>query len=396
MEILSAFVFLSISYKSISLLYPSKYSIQYLAIISLIIYSSWAFSWGDSAEEFCLPLIAYALFVGLKTIVSNRHITPTQAFFVGLTAAAVLWIKYTMVGFYIGWIACLIYIYIKNNWHSKIASTILYALIGLIALSIPILTYFSYHNSIDVMLNVYFFNNATHYSGGSIPLNLAINIIGFIVMNFLLWSLILCSIVFHKSKKLSAYLLLSFATTLIFIYSFNDAHRYYALILSAFAPFGVSLFNISKRLKPQFNHFIIMSSLIYCIYLICNNPLIFSSEKDTPQYKFDKIISQESNPTILNYGFLDGGFYTYSGLVPSNRFFCRLNIPIPEMMQEQDSIISNCGVKFMIAPNNVEVENYHKIAEAHYLSDNITGDSATYILYKLNDSISVSANKIQN
>ena len=29
----------------------------------------------------------------------------------------------------------------------------------------------------------------------------------------------------------------------------------------------------------------------------------------------------------MNYGFLDGGFYLSSGITPSCRFFCRINLP---------------------------------------------------------------------
>ena len=401
MEILAAFAFLSISYKSISLLYPNRHSVLYLAIISLIIYSSYSFGYGDSAEEFCLPLIAYALFVGLKTIVSNRPITPTQAFFVGLTAAAVLWIKYTMVGFYIGWIVCLIYIYIKNKWQYQIASTFLYAFIGLIALSIPIFIYFCYHNSINVMLNVYFFNNATHYSGGSIPLNFTQSLLQFMVKNILLFILIVCGFTFYNTKRVIIYLLLSLATTIIFIFSFRIAIYYYSFILAAFAPFGIGLFNGAfKYINSHLLYLIISSFVLYCIYIVYNNPMSFLSEEETIQYKFNKIIQQESNPTLLNYGFLDGGFYTYSGIVPSNRYFCNLNISIPEIMEGQDSIVDNCSVKFIVIdPNKKSLtsSNYHQVAVAQgMILHNDMLNPTTYILYKLNDSICVSANKIQN
>lgn len=42
----------------------------------------------------------------------------------------------------------------------------------------------------------------------------------------------------------------------------------------------------------------------------------------------------------MNYGFLDGGFYTACEIYPEFKFFCRLNIDLPEMYAAQDEYIS--------------------------------------------------------
>jgi hypothetical protein len=55
--------------------------------------------------------------------------------------------------------------------------------------------------------------------------------------------------------------------------------------------------------------------------------------EDLPQYRFAEIISQSEDPSLLNYGFLDGGFYFASGVLPSDPYFSTLNIDLPEMDQ---------------------------------------------------------------
>ena len=50
-------------------------------------------------------------------------------------------------------------------------------------------------------------------------------------------------------------------------------------------------------------------------------------------YKFAEEIKHEE--TVLNYGALDLGVYTASQKIPSNKFFCKLNINYPEMLKEQ-------------------------------------------------------------
>ena len=349
---------------------------------------------GDSAEEFCLPLIAYSLHIGLKAIVNKCPITSSQAFLAGTTAAAVLWIKYSMCGFYLGWIASLIYVYCKQNWHSKILSTISYALIGLIALTIPIFAYFACHNAFDTMLNVYFFDNAKYYSGytnlSGLLHTINTNIISTYQNNMFVWLSIIGGIIFLHAKRLSVYLLPSFIALVLFIF-IRWAMPYYSFILYAFLPFGIVLLaGLFRIIKPWFSYLIITVISMIAIYKTVTGTYIFKSPDDLAQHQFDRIIQSESNPTLLNYGFLDGGFYTYSGLIPSNRFFCRLNIPIPEMMREQDSIIANQEVQFIVTreipgsrKGNIKNEfiGYKKVAVAQQPLET-SGSNAIYTLHK--------------
>ena len=45
-----------------------------------------------------------------------------------------------------------------------------------------------------------------------------------------------------------------------------------------------------------------------------------------PHYKFAKIINEETNPTILNYGKLDLGIYTLTNVVPNIKYFEQQNL----------------------------------------------------------------------
>lgn len=278
-------------------------------------------------------------------------------------------------------------------WQSRILSTIVFAIIGLIALTLPIFAYFAYHNALDTMLNVYFLDNAKYYSGYTSLLNLLHTIKNNIVdsynSNIYLWILIICGLVFAGTKKQSAYLLISFFSLILFIF-IRFAMPYYSFILSVFAPLGiVLLISLFQSTKTQFSYSIATLITLNIVYNTISGIYIFKPTEDLAQHQFDKIIQSESNPTLLNYGFLDGGFYTYSGLIPSNRFFCRLNIPIPEMMQEQDSIIANQEVMFIVTlkKNNLpnydfqsEFTGYQKVAVAQHPLK--TGGDAIYTLHK--------------
>jgi hypothetical protein len=69
---------------------------------------------------------------------------------------------------------------------------------------------------------------------------------------------------------------------------------------------------------------------------------------DLPQYKFAEIINQKENATVLNYGFLDGGFYTAAGSIPNVRYFCVMNANRSEALEAQKEAIQNRTVDFVI------------------------------------------------
>ncbi len=243
------------------------------------------------------------------------------------------------------------------------------------------------------MLNVYFFDNAKYYSGYTDLLNLLYciknNIVGSYQNNIYLWILIICGIAFAGLKKTSTYMFLPLITLVIFIF-IRLAMPYYSFILAVFAPLGIILLmSLFRNTKAFFSYSIASLITLNIIYNTISGTYIFKSTEVLAQHQFDKIIQSEANPTLLNYGFLDGGFYTYSGIIPSNRFFCRLNIPISEMKQEQDSIIANQSVQFIVTREipdlpkfNTKEEfiGYNKIATVRQPLE--TGLDAIYTLHK--------------
>lgn len=371
LEIIAAWAFLSISYKLINLFNKNKHSLFITIICGIVIYSSPCFVSGDSAEEFCLPLIAYTLYIGLKTIINKSAITPLQAFCIGITASCVLWIKFSITGFYFGWIIYLIYFYIKNKWAYKILSSFLYAFLGLAISSIPIITYFIYNNALYVMLETYFYNNSTMYwSSDSIIINLYNNLSTSFNFNVLIWTFIILGQIITLRQKCASYFLITLCSTFAFCCCNVILRPYYSLILAIFVPLGTTSLNYLKVKWPNIIPYTLIVTCIFANTLYSlKSSSIFESEKDLPQYKFDKHFNAEENPTLLNYGFLDGGFYTYSGILPSNKFFCQLNIKHPDMMKDQDSIADNGLTKFIItrrykgATEKKGFNRYAKIAE---------------------------------
>lgn len=100
-----------------------------------------------------------------------------------------------------------------------------------------------------------------------------------------------------------------------------------------------------------------------------NNRKIGVKRETLPQYQFAEVITKSENPTLLNYGFLDAGFYLASGTLPNCKAFCRLNAPIPEMQRLQDEYLLDGKCEYVVTKRPVDVPFYDliMIKDKYYL-----------------------------
>ena len=162
-------------------------------------------------------------------------------------------------------------------------------------------------------------------------------------------------------------------------------YTYYYLILALYALFGiVFVFEDIKTLRPlkwARSHakkaFLFFLPLCLAAAVLCSNCLPFYGlEKSAyPQFQFASYIKSSGieNPTLLNYGFIDQGFYLAAGISPVNKYFCRVNIPydaLPEMYDQQKELIDEKIVDFVV----VRINGAEKSIEKDYI-DSITQTS---------------------
>ena len=138
--------------------------------------------------------------------------------------------------------------------------------------------------------------------------------------------------------------------------------------------------------KWYFIGFFIITTIV--IYISTPNQYLMHYKKEElPQYKFAKIINSypSTNQTLLNYGFLDGGFYTATGIIPNCKAFCLINMSRDELMLIQNQHIQN-GLSSFIVTRDSELDDidrnslYDKIASSEFYFEE---DIHTYYLYKL-------------
>lgn len=390
LEIAAAFGFLWYSYRSCRILTKKSGVLLLLPLMGALVFTSPTFAHGDSVEQLALAPLAYALYLGLLVVERKQALRFGQAVAIGITSGMVFWSKFTLVGLYIGWFIVVACVTMKTSGARALFSLIGGIVAGLLIVSLPILLYFLHHGALSALFEGYFFANIFSYSrvdgeGNSLFSNLltgygiaraTLGLVFSMGALGLFWCLI------YRPLRTFLHLLFQALFMLFFIYIGGRFYVYYALPLSVFACIGcvalrewTAVFwqrvvgegrGLSTK-TPQENtnrerrrgrrvisSFVPVGILTlafavgYATFFSPNAYLRGTVREDMPQYRFAQQIRKKEHPTLLNYGFLDGGFYTATGIVPNVRAFCRLNLPSSEMEQEQDDAIREGRIDFIV------------------------------------------------
>lgn len=380
LEIAAAFVFLVYACKT-ALLFCSDADVIYLIpILAAFVYGTQAFSHGDSAEEFCLPLLAYALWAGLKAV--RNHETPTlkEFFWVGVTSGCVLWIKYTMLGFYLGWFIVPAYLMVRSRAWKKLGASVAAIALGVGAATLPVIVYFAANGALHDLWQVYFYDNMFVYSSAEgVKHGTLANIVrgsynalqnnGEITL-----SIILGIAWFGMAKKgvILAQLLCSMLCTAVFVFCGHNQPRYYAFVFAAFVPaalpmLGWLLARVPESIRRCSRWACPVCGILLALLLNNNAYMLRYTKADLPQFAFQKYVDQVEKPTLLNYGFLDGGFYTVYGIVPHCKYFCKTNMELKEMIETQNNYVEQGLSDFVVTRGKeIKSELYECVAQGEF------------------------------
>lgn len=404
LESISFGCFLYFSIKTINLYIENlRISLLALPIISFAVLVSQSFSHGDSAEELCLVFLGYTIYSTLKALKENRLPSFGELALSGGGAMCVFLIKYSMLGFYIGYVVFVFILSIRKKQACVLIKLALCFLGGAAVVLLPYLIYGLFTNSLRDFFNVYIYSNLFLYSDkaflGSIGNTLLLllfsirlnPIFGFFILLGLFWML-------TKRNMESLFFLLTLFLLNATIFIGGVVYIYYPLVLSAFSSVGVagllSAFNNILKKPPNrtalslVSVFLCAGLLIVCYFASSNTYFMKNTKESLPQFQFEETINSVENPDIINFGFLDFGFDTVSGSIPNKKYFFMPNIKLPEITSAQKAYIENGECDFIITVKplskyNISCDKY-KIA-ATYIDYKYEGYSINFYLYQLID-----------
>ena len=421
LEVISFSIFLYYIHKIFSLYLKEKYSIILLPILAYLITTSLAFVHGGSCEEFCLPFFAITLYYYFKHFKVDK-LTNKEVIFNGALAGLILMMKYTSLGL---WISFGLFIFIDYLIDKDIKQAFKFCGYFLIGMFIPIIICFIYlgiNGAISDYIECYFTFNMTVYNDGQ-NASIIYNIIhipegslrvlirnGFMISSILL--ILPLTVLFIKDERNSKYFRLTligvFLITSLFLFWGLKFFGYYILplftfisltLLGIFILLDKYVFNKIKFNK-WFNVIFVLIPILFIglsYYNANYRYMINDSKKDFFQFKYAKYINKYDNPTLLNMGFLDGGLYTTTGIVPNIRYFENQNIPYslyPENIDEMRQATCKKKVKFVLfytqeSLNSVKenekclIKNYKLVYDDVHYFENAVNINA--FLFKLKD-----------
>lgn len=373
-----------------------------VAALAVLIPVTPAFSHGSSAEEFFLPVLALSLLTVLKAMHEETLLTNRQCFVLGLCAAAALWTKYTFCGLLAGLAPVVLLRYLLTGKARRLPGLAAFSLLGFLALSAAVAGWFALKGALPDLWQAYFVNNLTRYSaniqGGHYPAPLPnlLNNPGWSVPGLLGLFLLAARIRKNRWEAPAAWA----GAVCLFVFTYWNGRRYpyYALVLAVFAPLGFAAAasmaaqaaRILKSPRPavlsaasRVLAFVLLAGGIPADLSLCPNTWLMNVPKEEmPQYRFAEIIRQSDDRTLLNYGFLDGGFYFAAGVLPSEPYFCSLNIGLEEMREAQQSSVRQGKTAFVVVRGS-RLKNsgaYQLVDEADLVYE---GRNWHYCLYQL-------------
>jgi hypothetical protein len=322
-----------------------------------------------------------------------------QFFFAGLFAGIISLIKYTMLGFFMGFaIVAFLFLIIGKETLSDIFKLILVFLSGYAIAFIPWILYLGFNNALDDLYRCYVYNNIFFYSALSentaSPVSrlevLAKYALWLVVDNLAYFVWIFAGFIGMLMTKGNIvkrlFLPFVFAMTFIVIFFGGNTLPYYSIPLMAFTATGAGMIGmlLDRIIKnPPTWHMkaslvVAVISILFASLVCVNADYRKQSKDDFWLMEFKDIVELEENPTLFNLGGLDAGLFAVTGIVPSVEYFQTNGIALPEMFEAQEEYIKEGRTTFILVCNfvydNLDL-HYEQVAKASY-------DGETYYLYK--------------
>ena len=412
LEIIAGTFFMFFNMKTITLYVHQVYAFLLAPLCSVMIYTSLAFEYGDSAEELCMPVFAIMFYLSAKAFKNNQFFSKKELIAVGILSAYVLWVKYIMLGFFIGWIIVPVSWLIYDKQYKKILSTILYIFVGVMLLSVPVILYFLLNNAITDLWTVYFYDNIFVYSSKtnfneemsfveSLYRNLYISMLDNKSFSGMLF-VGLVGFLPIKGWKQKFHIYTCFFALTCTVFGTSRYFGYYCITLSVFSVFGyialavlidkilhkilsLDTFADKSKLKIVIQSIAVVIAIAGTVFFaeMSGRNVYFMDyrQEDLPQYRLKEIICKEKNPTLLQFGGLDGGFYSVCDIVPNCKYFCGLNLQLDEISEGQQRYVDNGeGMFVVVRGGELHHNNYELIATEKFYDGHM---ERIYNLYRL-------------
>ena len=358
LEVLSLAAVLCAGFKVIRRRMSGAAAFGAAVLVGAMIVTGGAFAQGDSAEEFCLPFLAGALCMACSAY--GQRSAPMGAkklFACGMMAGVVATIKYPALGLFIGLCAVEGVLALCEGGLPRALRSAGVFLAGMLLPIVLWIAYFAAHGALEAFYTAYIHNNIFLYSDEArTAMDVMRDMVNAVREN-LLWVLAACGgmavLVLDKKETaaLKACVWAMAACSFAAVFLLGRTFRYYPLVLSVFAFAGVSsLGGLLPSVTRKTVHVVSACSCVFalgCALLLSPNaPVRGVKREELAQTRLAAYV--QPGATLLQYSHLDDGLYLFTGTLPTQRYFCRLNVSDPVMQEELNRYLEEAVVDYVL------------------------------------------------
>lgn len=327
-------------------------------LIGSLILTGGAFAQGDSAEEFCLPFLTGALCLACCAYGKRNKPMPAKSLFAcGLMAGAVATIKYPVLGLFVGLCAAEGVLALREGGMTRALRSAGIFLSGMLIPVLAWIAYFAAYGALADFYTAYIHNNIFLYSDEARTAADILRDIVETVRENLLWVAAACMGILallcdgKEPAALKSGMLSMAACAFAAVFLLGRTFTYYPLVLGVFAFAGIPslmrfLPDALRRMKRMGAVGTCVLALMCALLLSPNAPLRGVKREELAQTRLARFV--HPGATLLQYSHLDDGLYLFTGTLPTQRYFCRLNVSDPLMTEELDRYLEEALVDYVL------------------------------------------------
>lgn len=346
LEMLCFWGFMVFSYRTMRLFTDNNITLPLTILTGTLFIASDFFWYGDSVEEFSLPILSYSLFLILRFIKTSLPPKTWQSILMGIGIGFIFWMKFTILVFYAGALTGLTIVCYRNGRIGILYNTLCRICIGILLVTCLVVAYFVYHGTLSEMIDAYFYTNLFLYHGSAT--NGEPTTITFQIIKYLLCAALVIPVALTRARwDIRLTVVLAYAFQML-SYTFFQVHIYYFIPLFVFSPLIIYYFRNHKATCWTYISF----AGVAAISIVTNFNVVSLLTDRFPNSVTEcaNIINSDTstNKKVLTFCSRDTGIYLLTDQLPPNKHFFVPNVKIPEIRTEQANTLKKKDIKYLI------------------------------------------------
>lgn len=342
-----------------------------MCLLGLVYITSEFYYYGDSVEELSMPALTFAFYhllaYAYNKVIPSHH----SAVLIGLAAAWVFWMKFTVLAMTGGGFLAVVAIATYRHEWDRVWLTVVEVLAGFAVGSLLVILCFVPQHAVADMMEGYFGYNLFRYHVYSEDTDSGM---GFYPLRWVLFAVLMAPVLLVKNRDVRLMIACCWSLTLV-LAALTTVYIYYFLTVFVFAPVVMVkvLSWLSDRDGAHGRRWAVCFATVAVLAVACNFNLVQLCRGQFPQAilsirnylaQQDTTTQQDTGRGLLCYHSRETGIYTYSDYSAPIRLFFQLSVVHQDYLDEQEAYLNSDACRYVIMKDGeLNHPDYRLVAE---------------------------------